>query len=176
MPKKRLAAVSIAALVALGTLAGCTPDPAPTASPTLPASTTPTSSPTPTSTASAPPSPTATTDPAPSPDPQPTTPSAGSATPFITVASLDPDGAHVSASGYIVDVIESGGICTFTFTLGDTTLLASSTGVADRTSTSCPLVQLPASQFPPGTWQVGLNYSSASVSLGDAQPVQMVIS
>lgn len=86
----------------------------------------------------------------------------------IVVAGVDPDGAHVSASGYVVGAVENGGTCTFTFTGGGSPVTVSSSGMADRSTTSCGLVQATIDRFTPGSWNVVLTYSSATSSATSA--------
>jgi hypothetical protein len=79
----------------------------------------------------------------------------------LIFASIDGDDPNVSASGYVTGVIEDGGTCTFTFEHQTQTLVASSTARTDASDTSCGMIQLPLSQFAPGTWSVRLQYKSS---------------
>jgi hypothetical protein len=76
----------------------------------------------------------------------------------LVVASVDVDGKHVSASGYIQGVIEDGGKCVFTYEREGATVTADHDGTADRMTTSCGLVQSPIEQFVRGTWNLTLSY------------------
>lgn len=78
----------------------------------------------------------------------------------IVVANIDVDGAHATASGYISGVIEDGGACTFVFTGEAGEVSASSSGAADRATTSCGSVSIPIEQLSKGTWSVQLEYES----------------
>jgi hypothetical protein len=114
-------------------LAGCTPAPGP-AETSVPAGV-PTKSPTPT--------PTVTIE------------------PVLVVASVDTDGKHLTASGYVQGVIADGGACTFRFTRdGSADVTSSHDAVADRATTSCGTVQPDIGQFTRGTWHVTLTYAS----------------
>jgi hypothetical protein len=83
--------------------------------------------------------------------------------PVIVVASVDVDGKHVTASGYVSGVVEDGGKCRFVF-IGDGERVAvDRTGAADRISTSCGAVQAPIDRFHRGTWSVTLEYASGQL-------------
>lgn len=81
--------------------------------------------------------------------------------PVLVVASVDVDGKHLTASGYVQGVVEDGGTCTFVFTRqGSPDIKVDHEAVADRTTTSCGTVQPDATQFSRGSWQVTLGYVS----------------
>jgi hypothetical protein len=92
----------------------------------------------------------------------------------IVIAGEDPDGAHVSASGYVDGVIENGGTCSFAFTGAGAPVVVESTGMADRSSTSCGLVQAPIDRFSQGSWNVVLSYSSSTSSATSAAQVMEI--
>lgn len=92
-------------------------------------------------------------------DPSPVPPEA-----VLVFASVDADGAAVSASAYIAGVIENDGVCTFTFSAGEAVVTTTSAGLADRATTSCGTVQVPIGQFTSGTWDATVSYSSAAFS------------
>lgn len=79
--------------------------------------------------------------------------------PVLVVASVDVDGKHVTASGYVQGVIEDGGACIFAFTReGSPAVRIQHEAVADRSTTSCGTVQPDIGQFTRGSWQVTLEY------------------
>lgn len=81
--------------------------------------------------------------------------------PVLVVASVDVDGKHLTASGYVQGVVEDGGTCTFRFTRdGSPEVSVNHEAVADRATTSCGTVQPDATQFTRGSWQVTLTYVS----------------
>jgi len=96
--------------------------------------------------------------------PRPTATSSQTPTPtptieaVLVVASVDVDGKHVSASGYVQGVIEGGGKCVFTYEREGATVTAEHDGAADRMTTSCGLVQSPIDQFVRGSWNLTLSY------------------
>ncbi|WP_285041573.1 hypothetical protein [Plantibacter sp. LMC-P-059a] len=92
-------------------------------------------------------------------DPTPVPPEA-----VLVFATVDADGAAVSASAYVAGVIENGGTCTFTFTAGDAVVTAEAEGLADRATTSCGTVQVPIDQFTSGPWSASVSYTSATIS------------
>ncbi|TFD44231.1 hypothetical protein E3T37_00220 [Cryobacterium sp. TMT2-10] len=92
----------------------------------------------------------------------------------VVVAGVDVDGAHVSASGYLAGVVESGGECTFVFVQGDSTVKSSSESAVDRMSTSCGTVQVPIGGFSRGRWTVSLEYKSTNVAT-TSQPMNLEI-
>lgn len=81
--------------------------------------------------------------------------------PVLVVASVDVDGKHLTASGYVQGIVKDGGTCTFRFTReGSADITVDHDGVADRVTTSCGAVQPDAAQFARGTWNVTLTYAS----------------
>lgn len=81
--------------------------------------------------------------------------------PVLVVASVDVDGKHVTASGYVQGIISDSGTCTYRFThAGSSDVVVDNAAVADRATTSCGAVQPDIAQFPRGTWQVTLAYTS----------------
>lgn len=155
LSSKVLIAVSgaIATIVVLaGCVSGNQSSPHVTAQPST-ASAVGTATATPTPTAAAVP----TQFPANTPLPEPT---ASSVEPVIVVAGLDIGGATVSASGYVAGIIENNGTCTFLFTNGQSNVTLTSSGISDVRTTSCGLVEAPASRFSSGSWGVTLTYLS----------------
>ena len=102
-----------------------------------------------------------TTAPAP-PTPSPTktaAPGTGDATAgpieaVLTVAGVDPDGQHVTASGYVQGIVEDGGACVFAFAGAGTAFTVQQAASADRMTASCGTVQVPIEKFQRGPWQV----------------------
>jgi hypothetical protein len=76
----------------------------------------------------------------------------------LNVVSVDVDGQHVTASGYVGGTIEEGRTCTFDFVLDDARVSAESQSLADRSTTSCGSVSVPIGSFTRGTWDVSLTY------------------
>lgn len=86
-----------------------------------------------------------------------------SATPTIMRAEVY--AGNVEVSSYVPNIVENGGTCTLTATLGSATVTKTVTAVANAQDTNCPLFQVPVSQFSPkGTWTVSVHYSSSHYS------------
>lgn len=93
-----------------------------------------------------------------------TTPSAKkSVKPVITYAGVYGD--NVEVGSYVNDVYEDGGSCTATFTLGSNNFTKTVTAVKNVSNMSCPVIQVPKSEFnPTGNWSVKVNYESTTAS------------
>lgn len=93
---------------------------------------------------------------------------------IISVAGVDVDGLHVSASGYVSGIIENEGLCTFVFTSDDgadglaAERTVTATAAANVTTTSCGLVQMPMTEFAAGTWSLVLTYASDTLTVTSA--------
>ena len=93
---------------------------------------------------------------------------------MISVAGVDVDGMNVSASGYVSGIVENDGLCSFVFSgadAGDGTAseqTATATAVANVTTTSCGLVQVPMTELTAGTWQLVLTYASDTLTVTSA--------
>ena len=93
---------------------------------------------------------------------QPTSSSSGKATVNVLVTNAGITNGTVSASGFVTNIVEEGGACTFTFTNGSTVISKVSPPLANATSTTCSTVRFPASELPVnGTWKVVLGYESS---------------
>jgi hypothetical protein len=80
-----------------------------------------------------------------------------SVTPVITSTSKNP----VTIYGQVSGVFENGGTCTASFTQSDKApVTASSQGIENASYTTCPPITAPP--LDGGTWQVTLNYNSAT--------------
>lgn len=117
------------------------------------------------------PSPELPESPLPSPDtsPQAQDPS----TAFVTLASVA-DG-EVFVGGYVEDVMEDGGQCTFTISRDDEEVMSlTRVGAENRGSTSCGSDAFAASRLDAGRYDVTLTYSSPSGS-AHSEPVLLVV-
>lgn len=74
----------------------------------------------------------------------------------------------VSASGFVTNIVESSGTCTYTFTNGANRVVKQSSVLSNPSSTTCETVSFPASELTTGTWAVTLSYAS-SESAGVSQ-------
>jgi hypothetical protein len=76
----------------------------------------------------------------------------------LVVASVDVDGRHVTASGYIQGVVTDSGTCTFTFHGSGSEFTVDHEATADRMTTSCGSVQPPIENFRRGSWEVTVGF------------------
>lgn len=92
-----------------------------------------------------------------------------SATPItITTASLN--GKNVEVRGYISGIVQDGGACTYTFT-GNGTVVKTSSGVADVSTTNCG-ISVPRTALPGNNWKVLISYKSgATTASSSAQSI-----
>jgi hypothetical protein len=153
----RETALVVAALVGAVALVGCVgPTPEPSATTSIVPST---GSPVPDDPSTIPPKPTA-----------------SGIVPAVTVAGVDVDGMHVSASGFVAGVVEDGGVCVFTFTSASgQTATATSAGIQNVDTTSCGVVQVPLTDFARGTWSVVLNYTPLASGDFTSEPIELEI-
>jgi hypothetical protein len=96
--------------------------------------------------------------------PTPTAPAADGrlqATLILTRWGTDAAGAITAAAG-VTGVVETGGTCTLTATLGGQSRSASGSAARSATSMDCADgLSLPRSQLTAGTWTVQVSYSSS---------------
>jgi hypothetical protein len=92
----------------------------------------------------------------------------GSSAPPSTPASVTPIivdanqyGNVVEVRGFVPQITESNGTCTYTFN-GASTFTRQQAAVADATTTRCPALDLPTSLFAPGTWNTTITYISSA--------------
>lgn len=116
-----------------------------------------------------------------SPSPEPTpgaseTPSTVGPTSVVTIAAADVDGMTVTVAGYVTQISEDGGSCTFSLTsaLDGSVVEVPSTAAANVATTSCGTVQVPVAELAKGTWSVVLHYTSDSWDL-TSEPVTMEV-
>lgn len=80
-------------------------------------------------------------------------------TPFIVDANQYENGIEVRS--YIPGIVESSGVCTFTFTRGSDKIVKQATASPGATTMDCPRQTVPRSEFPAaGSWSVIVSYSS----------------
>jgi flagellar basal body-associated protein FliL len=69
----------------------------------------------------------------------------------------------VRASGFVTNIVQDGGECTYTFTNGASTLTKKANTLTNPTSTTCETVTFSPAELPAsGTWKVVLKYSSSN--------------
>lgn len=98
---------------------------------------------------------------------QNTPPATATATPVIDFAGYNNPGTNtqLEVDSHVDGVVESGGTCTLTATLGSRTVTKTVTGVRNAQNTSCPAFILTNSDFgASGTWNIQISYSSSAYS------------
>lgn len=130
---------------------------------------------------------TATAAPTPTPDPTPTEtpepeespsappspevdPALATVDVVTTWSQVDPADGSLQVSAYVA-VVEATGTCTLRLTGPDgRTASATTSAIADATTTSCGVLTIPASQLVPGRWEGTVSYSSPSSTGSVAAP------
>lgn len=78
----------------------------------------------------------------------------------------------VSVGGYVTNVVEDGGTCTYTFTKGGEAIEKTAATMQNPTSTSCATTRFPSTELGSGVWKVTLTYgSSASAGVSNTKEV-----
>lgn len=92
----------------------------------------------------------------------------------VILTNSNVSGGTVSASGFVSNVVESNGVCTYTFAKQAESIKKTSATLPNATSTTCTTVQFPVSELSSGTWQVSLGYASGA-SAGDSNVLELVV-
>lgn len=94
----------------------------------------------------------------------------------VTIAAVDVDGEHVTVAGLVTQVEETDGDCEFEFVSGVSgeIITASTTSVANVSSTSCGSTQIEIAQLAKGPWDITLHYASPETVV-DSEPVHLEI-
>lgn len=80
----------------------------------------------------------------------------------LTYVSWFAEPGGVDASGVVTGVVETGGTCTLSLNRSGVVVEATSTGLADASSTSCGTLSVQADELTAGAWQATLSYASAA--------------
>ncbi len=94
-------------------------------------------------------------------------PTTATASPVIDFAGYNDPGTNtqLEVDSHVDGVVESGGTCKLTATMGSRTVTKTVTGVRNAQNTSCPGFILSNSDFgASGTWNIQVSYSSAAYS------------
>lgn len=94
--------------------------------------------------------------------------------PRLTYFGWNADIGAVDAGGIVPEIVEAGGRCTLTLTMGGTTADASSEAIDNVTSTACSEMVVPGDRLSPGTWRAVLTYESATAR-GVSEPVDIEV-
>lgn len=88
----------------------------------------------------------------------------GTLAPFaaVTLAGVDVDGANFTVGGFVGEVQEGGGTCTYVLTsvVSKANVSVVTTGIENGATTSCGSAKVPMSELSKGPWTVQLNYKS----------------
>jgi hypothetical protein len=69
----------------------------------------------------------------------------------------------VRASGFVTNIVQEGGECTYIFTSGNSTITKKASTLTNPSSTTCETVVFSPTELPvSGTWKVFLKYSSVN--------------
>lgn len=68
----------------------------------------------------------------------------------------------VAVGGYVTNVVEDGGLCTYTFTKGSEIIEKTAITMQNSTSTSCITTKFPSVELGSGVWKVRLTYNSSA--------------
>ncbi len=80
--------------------------------------------------------------------------------------------ASISASGFVSNIVETNGVCTYQFTSAGRVIEKQSTILPSASSTTCKTINFPASELGSGVWKVQLKYTS-SVSEGISNTLEV---
>jgi hypothetical protein len=78
----------------------------------------------------------------------------------VTYAGWQDNSQSVEAAGYVGGIAESHGTCTLTLTQAGRSATATRSGLANGSSTGCPVLRVPRAQLNSGTWTAVLTYQS----------------
>lgn len=88
----------------------------------------------------------------------------GKRTVNVVLTSTGADNGQVDASGFVSNLVEEGGTCTYTFTQTQRTVKKSSGTSVNPTSTTCQTVRFSENELGTGEWKVVIQYNSSSAS------------
>ncbi|OGL30394.1 hypothetical protein A3F37_00770 [Candidatus Saccharibacteria bacterium RIFCSPHIGHO2_12_FULL_41_12] len=94
-------------------------------------------------------------------------------TPIISSWGQNPQTKDVRVVGFVPGIYEAGGICTFTMQNNAKKVTKTTTASKDAQTTSCGAVTFPYGELSAGTWNITLNYSSASSTGNSTQSVSL---
>jgi hypothetical protein len=91
----------------------------------------------------------------------------------LTYAMFDAASGTVQGNGFAAGVIEEGGTCTLTLTRGDDEVTATTTAVADASTSTCGLLET-GTGLETGTWDAVLTYSSDRAR-GESEAMEVTV-
>lgn len=93
----------------------------------------------------------------------------------VILTNTGQSGDEITASGFVSNVVEEGGTCTFVFVKNLQTIEKSSSTLSNATSTTCKTVKFSKSELSSGTWKVHIKYTSG-VSTGESNELELSVS
>lgn len=80
----------------------------------------------------------------------------------ITYASADQAAGGVAVGAYVAGLVEDGGRCSLTLSLGGSSVTAQTKSSSDASTTSCGTMLVPFGKLKAGAWTVTVAYSSTT--------------
>lgn len=90
----------------------------------------------------------------------------------VVLTNTGQSGDEITASGFVSNVVEEGGVCTFVFTDGQRAVKKNTGTLPNANSTTCKTVRFNKEELSAGTWRVYIEYSS-SVSAGNSNELEV---
>lgn len=82
-------------------------------------------------------------------------------TPIITFTEQDKQSKAVEVGSFVPGIVENGGTCEASFSMGNNSFKKQNVAVEDATTTRCPVFSVARTEFPnAGTWTVSVVYNS----------------
>jgi len=91
----------------------------------------------------------------------------------LTYAMFESASGTVQGNGFAAGVVEEGGTCTLTLTRGDDEVTATTTAVADASTSTCGLLET-GTGLESGTWDAVLSYSSDRAR-GESEAMEVTV-
>ncbi len=82
----------------------------------------------------------------------------------VVLTSTGTENGEVDASGFVSNLVEEGGTCTFTFAQNQKIIKKTSTTATNPTSTTCLTVRFDEKELGSGEWKVVIQYASSNAS------------
>lgn len=92
----------------------------------------------------------------------------------VVLTNVAQSGDQISASGFVSNVVESDGVCSYLFTNGSNKVEKQSTTLVNSTSTTCKSISFSGSELSIGKWEAQISYSS-SLSSGISNKMELIV-
>jgi len=93
----------------------------------------------------------------------------------VILTSVNISNGKVNSSGFVSNIVENEGRCTYVYTKGETVVTKESNTLTNPSSTTCRAVQFESGELTPGEWKVQLIYES-STSYGKSNEMKVTVS